>query len=346
MDGSISLSAVNRKALLHCVRRGSEPQLRLRAHILLLLADGHTWSIIAAVLFTSPATIDRWRRRCLDGDWTGVLNKPASRRRRGSAFFVAMVIRWVTLRSPTDFGFVRSRWTCGTIAVLLQERWQERVGRETIRRWLHQEDLVWRRPRPVLGPKDPARAAKLRKLRTLLAELPAAEVAVFQDEVQLDLNPKVGSAWMLKGCQAEVITPGDNVRRHLAVSVLAGTGNLVVSDPTRRRNSAQFVAHLADLCRRLRRWKVVHVICDNASFHKSKVVRRWVAKRGGGVVLHYLPSRAPEENPVEKVFWRLHEAVTRNHRFGTIEELVVAAVEWLEREGAAAPPVEDYSLAA
>ena len=46
------------------------------------------------------------------------------------------------------------------------------------------------------------------------------------------------------------------------------------------------------------------------------------------------------------MFWRLHEAVTRNHRFGSIEELVVAAVEWLEREGSTAPLVEGYCMAA
>ena len=221
-----------------------------------------------------------------------------------------------------------------------------RAGRETVRRVLHDLGLVWRRPRPVVGPADPDHAAKMRAIRALLAGLPADQVAVFQDEVQLDLNPKVGSAWMLKGCQAEVVTPGDNVRRHLAVSVLAGSGNLVVSGPTERRNSAQFVAHLADLCRRPRRWRVIHVICDNASFHKSEAVRKWVKKRGSGVVLHYLPSRAPEENPVERVFWRLHEAVARNHRFGSIEELVGAAVEWLEREGATAPLAEDNAMAA
>jgi len=186
----------------------------------------------------------------------------------------------------------------------------------------------------------------MRALRALLAGLPADQVAVFQDEVQLDLNPKVGSAWMLRGCQAEVVTPGDNVRRHLAVSVLTGTGNLVVSEPTPRRNSAQFVGHLAELCRRLRRWKVIHVICDNAAFHKSRVVREWVKQRRGRLVLHYLPSRAPEENPVERVFWRLHEAITRNHRFGTIEELVHAAMEWLERQGATTPLAADYNLAA
>lgn len=79
---------------------------------------------------------------------------------------------------------------------------------------------------------------------------------------------------MLTGCQAEAVTPGDNVRRHLAVWVRAGSGNLVVSEPTERRDSTQFVGRPADLCRRLRRWKVIHVVCDNASFHKSKAVRR------------------------------------------------------------------------
>jgi len=64
------------------------------------------------------------------------------------------------------------------------------------------------------------------------------------------------------------------------------------------------------------------------------------------VALHYLPSRAPEGNPVELVFWRLHEAITRNRRHETIDELVEAATEWLEVEGAGRPPIETYNLAA
>ena len=37
MDGSIRLRADERKRALHVLRRGSDPELRLRAHILLLL---------------------------------------------------------------------------------------------------------------------------------------------------------------------------------------------------------------------------------------------------------------------------------------------------------------------
>jgi len=85
---------------------------------------------------------------------------------------------------------------------------------EAVRRWLHQKNLVYRRPRPVLGPKDPTRSYKLRKIRALLRQLPANEVAVFQDEADVNTNPKIGSMWMLRGQQAQVVTPGTNTKRY------------------------------------------------------------------------------------------------------------------------------------
>ncbi len=53
MDGSISLKPLERKTLLEYYRKSADPAVRLRAHILLLLADGHTWNLIAAMLYTS-----------------------------------------------------------------------------------------------------------------------------------------------------------------------------------------------------------------------------------------------------------------------------------------------------
>jgi transposase len=99
--------------------------------------------LIAAVLFTSSSTINRWRRR-FQKDRLAALQSAVRRSRRGS-FWIALVIRWVTMQTPLDFGFLRSRWTCDTIVVLLREDHGLRVGREVVRRWLHQENLVWRR---------------------------------------------------------------------------------------------------------------------------------------------------------------------------------------------------------
>jgi putative transposase len=38
--------------------------------------------------------------------------------------------------------------------------------------------------------------------------------------------------------------------------------------------------------------------------------------------VHYLPKYSPDTNPIERVWWRLHEAVTRNHRCQTMQELL------------------------
>ena len=78
---------------------------------------------------------------------------------RRCPWWATIIVFWVTRLTPGDFGFVRSRWTCEAVAVVLGEEYRLGVSRETVRRWLHREGLVYRRPRPVLGPEDPHRAA-------------------------------------------------------------------------------------------------------------------------------------------------------------------------------------------
>jgi transposase len=48
------------------------------------------------------------------------------------------------------------------------------------------------------------------------------------------------------------------------------------------------------------------------------------------VKVHYLPKYAPDTNPIERVWWRLHEAVTRNHRCHTVQELLDLTSDWFE----------------
>jgi transposase len=342
MDGNIQLSSPERKRLLEVTQRGQDVQVARRANVLLLLADG--WSVrkIQKALFCSADLVVAVRQRYAAGGIERVLERPQS---STPPFWYGLVERWIQTRTPRDFGFLRSRWTCSLLAKLLAEQ-QVIVSAETVRRALHAIGLVWRRPRPVVGPQDPDHQAKMQEIRRLLAALPPEEVAVFQDEVQIDLNPKIGSAWMTKGQQAEVVTPGDNVSRHIAASLAVGTGLLLASPPGPRRNGDLFVEHLEDLCWRLRRWKVIHVLCDNAAFHKSRKVKAWLAERGHRIRLHYLPTRAPEENPIERVFWRLHEAVTRNHRAQSIEELLQQVEKFWSSQAHYYSSVANYCLAA
>ncbi len=339
MSPSITLTADERKALLVHLRRSPAPDLRLRAHIVLLLADGYAWATITAVLYCSTRTVARWQQRFAKDRVAGLLGKDRAAPAGLAAHWAAVVVRWVAEETPRAFGFVRSRWSCALLAIVLGQQHRVTVGRETIRRWLHREDLVWRRPRPVLARRDPDREAKLQELRQLLRGLPANEAVVFEDEVDVNLNPKIGCMWMRKGQQAEVVTPGDNVKCYLAGSLNWRTGALITTRGP-KRDGELFVRHLHDLRRRLRRYTKVHVICDNAWFHTDCwAVWEFVAKHGHRVVLHFLPKYAPDCNPIERVWWALHEQITRNHRCKDLDELVELVMGWLDDRKVF--PVED-----
>jgi transposase len=329
MSDSIQLTPAEHKALLDYYRSDPDPQLRLRAHIVLLLAAGHTWAVVATVLFCSRRTIARWKKRFQRGRVQALLGRPRGVPTRLGPRWVQVLVGWVAQQTPRAFGFLRSRWCCEVLALLLWRQHRLDVSRETVRRHLHQAGLVWRRPRPVLRRQDPLREQILAELRRLLVGLPDDETAVFQDEVDIHLNPKIGCMWMRKGEQAEVATPGDNDKAYLAGSLHWRTGALITTEGP-QRDGKLFVAHLQELRRRLRRYKVIHVICDNAKFHHSCwEVWEFCYRYGNRVQLHFLPKYAPDLNPIERVWWRLHEAITRNHQCKSLEELVDLALTWL-----------------
>lgn len=255
--------------------------------------------------------------------------EPQATQRTAPAWLL-LILHWLMNCTPRDFGHFRTRWSCETLAHLLAWERGLRLSGETVRRGLHRLGFVWRRPRPVVGPVDPEYAEKMRGIRRLPAHLPQDEPAVFQDEVDLHLNPKIGSMWMKKGEQAEVTTPGNNRKCHVAGSLVWSTGTLLVSKPHLRHNTAQFLAHLDDLRSRLRGWKKIHVICDNARFHDSQAVKAYLRQWGHRIQIHFLPKYAPETNPIERVWWHLHETITRNHRCQSLEELIGQAYEWFE----------------
>src|SRR6478735_7974645 len=71
-----------------------------------------------------------------------------------------------------------------------------------------------------------------------------------------------------------------------------------------------------------------------ASDHRRHCQPTTAGRIGGGrargwTVLHYLPARSPRHDRIERVWWRLHEQITRNHRCQSIEELVDLALAWL-----------------
>lgn len=330
MEGSIRLTAKERKILLDVYRSG-DARLARRAHVLLLLDDDYSYREIREVLFASNDLI----ADCVGRFRRGGIHEAVERDQPvipSEHEWLTMVMNWLQTTSPEEFGYFRQRWTCAMLAEVLAWEKGIRLSPETVRRALHRAGFVWRRPRPVIGLKDPAYAEKIENLSELMAGLPSDETIVFQDEVDIHLNPKIGSCWMRRGEQAEVITPGNNEKRHLAGSLHWRTGRLLLSEPGLRRNAALFIAHLNDLRCRLRGYRKIHVICDNARFHACHAIWNYLERWGDRLELHFLPTHAPEANPIERVWWHLHETITRNHRCKSMKELLDEVFAWVARQ--------------
>jgi transposase len=194
------------------------------------------------------------------------------------------------------------------------------------------------RPKPIVGcPWSPrARKRRIRLIRRLLETLPPDEVAVYEDQIDIHLNPKIGPDYMLPGQQKTVLTPGKNVKHYVAGALDAQTGRVTWVDGERKR-SVLFIALLKKLDRVYANKKVIHVILGNYAIHTSQITRRVVEPYDGRIVLHFLPPYCPDANKIERSLWRdLHANVTRNHRCRNMAELMGDVRFYLARVNRAA----------
>jgi putative transposase len=232
--------------------------------------------------------------------------------------------------SPAEHGWLRSRWSCKLLALqLLRERLAS-VSRETLRRALHRLEYRWRRPRPVAPEKDSEEQIEEKRTRLEdILQMTEEAGSFFQDETKIETNPKVGFCWMRKGKQRPLRTPGTNRKVWISGALNFKTGRLHwVSG--QRRDGELFIKLLDKLRRTYRCHKELHLATDNDGSHVSRRVKKYVKDSGGRVNLHPLPSWSPQSNPVELVWWSLHEAVSRNHECAGLDDLLEFAEGYLE----------------
>ena len=75
----------------------------------------------------------------------------------------------------------------------------------------------------------------------------------------------------------------------------------------------------------------IHVIWDNAAYHRSHRVKDYAKKLS--IELHYLPPYSPNLNPVERLWKMMHEAVSYNTYYETFFEFTEATLNFFRNIG-------------
>lgn len=239
----------------------------------------------------------------------------------------------IVSRSPEQHGWLRPTWTRELLIETMVRLTGIRIHPTTMSRALALIKARRGRPRPTVGCPwhKAAKTRRLRQLQELIATVPRCERVLYEDEVDIHLNPKVGWDWMVSGQQKEVPTPGKNEKRYLAGALDVRTG-LVFWVAGERKTSYLFLDLLDRLRKEFPQTRCLHLILDNYRAHKSDIV---LAALGGylagKVKLHFLPPYCPDHNKIERLWQDLHANVTRNHRKPNMAKLMEATRHYLHK---------------
>jgi transposase len=332
MDGIIpELRFADKQRLIRRMRKCRDAGLKTRYLIIVNLFK-RTPTQTAAALHLARSTVYRVAARFRTfGEW-GLLDRREDNGQLKLSEYVLAELDRLVRDMPESYGWLRPTWTRELLVATLRQRTGVRVHVATLSRALALIRARRARPRPTVGCpwSKPRKNRRLREIRRLLATLPRRHVAVYADEVDVHLNPKIGLDWMGYGQQKEVLTPGQNEKCYVAGALDAKTGTLTWVDGE-RKNSLLFIALLQRLLKVYADAPVIHVILDNYRIHSSQITQRALAAFGGRIRLHFLPPYCPNENKIERLWQDLHAAVTRNHRCRTMSELMQHVYRFLKR---------------
>jgi hypothetical protein len=158
---------------------------------------------------------------------------------------------------------------------------------------------------------------------------------VFEDETIVTQKPCIRKSMSFEGEQQKIKHNGSRKKFSIYISMLwPDSQKKLLYDFYDRMNSTNTINHLENLKIYVMKngWKRIVLVWDNASFHISKITRKYVIAQRDWLTAVHLPKRAPYLNPNErKVNQKIKSDLCANRFYTNIEEQKDAVSEYLDR---------------
>ncbi|WP_235575864.1 IS630 family transposase [Roseovarius tolerans] len=276
------LSSSDRIELEACVRRQREDHgIARRANAILLLDDGESCARIAKFLYLDDDTIrgwyksyrqDGWDALAYDG-WKGGQSRMSQAQEAGlCAWLEERFCRsTVEIRAHICAEFGLDYSNSGCIKLLA------RLGFE------------YRKPKPLPRVASAQmQAAFIASYERLMRELPADEAAYFADAVHPEYQTKPAFGWVKVGSNPAVLSAAGRGRMNIHGAVNLETFDAPFVEPT-TVDGVSAAQLLTKIEARNPGKRVIHVIWDNAAYHKGPDVRAFLARTACRIHLIQLP---------------------------------------------------------
>ena len=157
---------------------------------------------------------------------------------------------------------------------------------------------------------------------------------VFEDETTITQKPCVRKSMSFEGEQQKIEHSGSRKKFSVYISMLWLDTKLIY-DFYDVMNSINTINHLENLRKYVMKitWKRLIMIWDNASYHVSLMVQKYINTQKDWLTIIHLPKKAPYLNPNErKVNERMKSDVCANRFYEHIEDQKAAISEYLDKQ--------------
>lgn len=326
------LSPDERAALTRwVVRRKTAQALAFRARVILACAEPDaSVTAVAAQLITTRPTVGKWRARFLRHRLDGLLDEA----RPGAPRTIAdETIEDVLRRTLESAPPQATHWSTRGMAT------QVGLSQTTVMRIWHAFGLEPHRSETFKLSTDPLFIEKVRDIVGLYLAPPEHALVLSVDEKsQIQALDRTAPLLPLRPGQPE--RRSHDYVRHGVTSLFAAldtrTG-AVIGECFPRHRAVEFRKFLDRIDNTVPAALDVHLILDNASTHKTPLIRRWLAKRPRYHV-HFTPTSSSWINQVERFFsalttQQLHRGVHRS-----VADLETAIARYLAEHNKAPKP--------
>jgi transposase len=203
-------------------------------------------------------------------------------------------------QNPTERGENATRQATDRIAEHLDRELGVDVHPETVRDALNRLDYSWTRPRRKLPPVDSeAYRKRLEAIVEAVSQADPDASVLAQGETTIKRFPPLRRQWQPVGEQRPVMVPESNEDFTLygTLDLTSGATHARAYEKGRSDYTIQYLESVLE-----KTTGRVLLIWDQAKWHTSKKVRRWLEKHDR-IETHLLPVRSPETNPMEDL-WR------------------------------------------
>jgi transposase len=301
-----------------------------KAKLILALSAGVSYSRIEAELKTSRPTIARWKARFEEGRMAGLEgHHKGSRPRAATPAMQARVLK-KTQQKPPDGS---THWSCRKMAAATG------LSPATVHRIWSKTRLKPHRLDRYMASNDPAFEEKAADIIGLYLD-PPQHAAVFcvDEKTAIQALDRLDPVLPLSPGRAE--RHGFEYYRHGTLSLYAAldvkTGE-VHGKTARRHTSADFVAFLNDIVKKIPAGKDVHIVLDNLSAHKTQAVRDFLEDHPT-IQFHFTPTYSSWLNQVELWFAKIQRDVIARGVFTSVTDLSRKLLKYIRAYAKTARP--------